>query len=253
VAAHVAVPSGKDLLKLLLTAAGALRRAHISLVVVLIAGLLLSGCVTRGGPVAYDVQGFETPDAPEEVKLQDYKIEPLDSLKMTVFQVPDLSGDYEVDLKGNVALPLVGTVKAAGMTTEELQADLQQRLKKYMLNPVVNLAVSAKPSARRSITVDGAVRQPGMFPVTGSLTLIQAISMARGLEQDANPRRVAIFRRVGGRRMAAAFDLTSIRRGQADDPEIHSGDVIVVDGAKAKAIQRDLLQAIPILGIFRPF
>jgi polysaccharide export outer membrane protein len=247
----VAARSENDLLKLALAAFRALRGTHLIMAAVIAAGLLLAGCTTRGGPVAYDVQDFGTPDEPEDVKLENYKIEPLDSLRLSVFQVPDLSGDFEVDLKGNIVLPLVGTVKAAGLTQEELQADVQKRLRKYMKDPVVSLAV--KPSVGRSITVDGAVRQPGIFPIKGSLTLIQAIALARGLEQDANPRRVAIFRRIGGKRMAAAFDLTSIRRGQEDDPDIHSGDIIVVDGAKAKAIQRDLLQAIPILGIFRPF
>jgi polysaccharide export outer membrane protein len=251
VAVYIAASSENDLLKLALAAFRALRSTHLIMAAVIAAGLLLAGCTTRGGPVAYDVQDFGTPDEPEDVKLENYKIEPLDALRLSVFQVPDLSGDFEVDLKGNIVLPLVGTVKAAGLTQEELQADVQKRLRKYMKDPVVSLAV--KPSVGRSITVDGAVRQPGIFPIKGSLTLIQAIALARGLEQDANPRRVAIFRRIGGKRMAAAFDLTSIRRGQEDDPDIHSGDIIVVDGAKAKAIQRDLLQAIPILGIFRPF
>jgi polysaccharide export outer membrane protein len=248
---YVAGRSENDLLKQVFAACRALRSARFLLAAILAASFLLAGCATRGGPVAYDVQDFGTPDEPQDVKLENYKIEPLDALRLSVFQVPDLSGDFEVDLKGNIVLPLVGVVKAAGLTQEELQADVQKRLKKYMKDPVVSLAV--KPSVGRSITVDGAVRQPGIFPIKGSLTLIQAIALARGLDQEANPRRVAVFRRIGGKRMAAAFDLTSIRRGQSDDPDIHSGDIIVVDGTKAKAIQRDILQAIPILGIFRPF
>jgi polysaccharide biosynthesis/export protein len=216
-----------------------------------IGSLLLSACTsTRGGPVAYDVQGFGTPDAPEPPRLENYKIEPMDQLRVNVFQVADLSGEFEVDLNGEIAFPLVGTVKAADLTTRELQAELKQRLRKYVKDPVVSVAVT--PATKRSITVDGSVRQPGMFPVNGSLTLIQAIALAHGLDEKANPRRIAVFRRIGGRRMAAAFDLESIRRGQAEDPEIYSGDVIVVDGSKTKQFQRDLLQALPILGMFRP-
>ena len=213
--------------------------------------LFLPGCATRGGPVQYDVQDFGTPDEPADIKLENYKIEPLDALRISVFQVADLSGDYEVDLAGNIALPLVGIVKAAGLAPVELQADVQRKLKKYIKDPVVSLAV--KPSVGRNITVDGAVRQPGIFPMRGSVSLIQAIALAKGLDQEANPRRVAVFRKIGGKRMAAAFDLTSIRRGQADDPDIYSGDIIVVDGLKAKAIQRDILQTLPVLGLFRPF
>ena len=218
----------------------------------LFAALIVSGCAaTRGGPVPYQVQNFGTPDAPEPTRLEDYKIAPLDQLKVNVFQVADLSGQFDVDLNGEIAFPLVGLVKVADLTTRELQLELKQRLRKFVHDPVVTVAVN--PAMKRSVTVDGAVRQPGMFPVAGPMTLIQAIAMAHGLEEQANPRRIAIFRRIGGKRMAAAFDLENIRRGKEDDPEIFSGDVIVVDGSKVKAVQRELLQTLPVLGLFRPF
>lgn len=183
--------------------------------------------------------------------IADYKITPLDQLKVSVFQVADLSGNFDVDLNGEVAFPLIGLVKVADLTTRELQGQLKERLRKYVHDPVVSIAVN--PSVKRSVTVDGSVRQPGMFPVAGSMTLIQAIALAHGLDDAANPRRIVIFRRIGGQRMAAAFDLENIRRGKEDDPEIHSGDVIVVDGSKTKAIQREILQTLPVLGLFRPF
>ena len=218
------------------------------------AAALLSACAgTRGGPVPYEVTNFGVPDAPTVATIEeDYKIAPLDTLKISVFQVPDLSGDFEVDLTGNIAMPLIGNVKAADKTAQQLRADLTKRLgAKYLQNPDVSVGV--KSSTRRSVTVDGSVRQPGVFPVTGELTLIQAIAMARGTDENANPRRVAVFRQIGGQRMAAAFDLVSIRRGQNEDPKIYSGDIIVVDGSQVKSIQREILQALPIFSVFRPF
>ena len=218
------------------------------------AAALLGGCTgSRGGPVPYGVENFGTPDAPAVATLEeDYRIAPLDKLKISVFQVADLSGEYEVDLTGMIAMPLIGSVKAVDKTTQQLRSELVQRLgAKYLQNPDVSVGI--KESTRRSVTVDGSVRQPGMFPVTGPMTLMQAIAMARGTDENANPRRIAIFRQISGQRMAAAFDLTSIRRGQAEDPKIYSGDIIVVDGSNIKAIQRDLLQTVPLLSIFRPF
>jgi polysaccharide export outer membrane protein len=91
-----------------------------------------------------------------------------------------------------------------------------------------------------------------MYPVDRTITLLQAIALAKGPNAEANPRRVAVFRTIGGKRMAAAFDLTSIRRGEAEDPSIYSGDIIVVDGSKIKQTQREILQALPILGVFNP-
>ena len=69
---------------------------------------------------------------------------------------------------------------------------------------------------------------------------------------ESNPRRVAVFRQIDGKRMAAAFDLTSIRRGEMKDPQVYRGDIVVVDGSRVKAMQRQILQSLPILGFFNP-
>jgi polysaccharide export outer membrane protein len=77
-------------------------------------------------------------------------------------------------------------------------------------------------------------------------------AMAKGTDDLANPHRVAIFRQIKGQRMAAAFDLVSIRRGAAEDPRVFSGDIIVVDGSSIRAIQREIFSAIPLLNVFNP-
>jgi polysaccharide export outer membrane protein len=224
------------------------------LVLGLAAMVLLAGCgMKRGGNIPYDVADFGRPDAPVAAPLEDdYKIAPLDTLKIAVFQVPDLSGEFEVDLTGNIALPLIGTVKAIEKSPRELQAELARRLgEKYLQSPDVSVGV--KSSSTRTVTLDGAVRYPGMYPVDRTVTLIQAIALAKGAADDANPRRVAVFRTIGGQRMAAAFDLVSIRRGEAEDPKIYSGDIIIVDGSKLKQTQREILSALPIIGMFNPY
>jgi polysaccharide export outer membrane protein len=220
----------------------------------LASALFLVGCQSgRGGPVPYDVKSFGQPDAPTAATLdQDYKIAPLDTLKVTVFQVPALSGEYEVSLTGELSMPLIGSVKVVDRTSQDVRTELVRRYHpNYLKNP--DISVGIKASTRHSVTLDGAVAQPGMYPVNGSMTLLQAIATARGTSENANPRRVAVFRQIGGQRMAAAFDLTSIRRGEAEDPKIYSGDIVVVDGSDVKSIQKQLLQTLPILSVFRPF
>ena len=215
---------------------------------------LLAGCAgTRGGPIPYNVQNFSAPDAPAITALEeDYKIAPLDTLHVSVFQVPDLTNDYEVDLTGTIQLPLVGSIRAVDLTTRELDDRITQALAaKYLQHPDVSVAV--KSSSTRNVTVDGSVRQAGVYPVTGRLTLLQVIATAHGTDENANPHRVAVFRTIKGQRMAAAFDLTSIRRGQAEDPRIYSGDIVVVDGSSVKGTWATILQSLPIIGLFRPF
>jgi polysaccharide export outer membrane protein len=214
--------------------------------------LLLSACSdSRGGPIAYN-QTFAAPDTPSVQQLAaNYKILPMDKLAVKVFKSEDLSGDYDVDLAGHISLPLIGEVEAANLTTAELDQKLTEKLgEKYLEHP--DVSVSIKQSAGRVVTVDGAVKDSGSFPVMGNLTLMQAIALAKGTSDDANPHRVAIFRTIGGKRQAAAFDLTSIRRGEAPDPQVYPGDIVVVDGSSVKALQKQLLQSIPLLAIFGP-
>ncbi len=215
--------------------------------------LLVAGCADkRGGPIPYDV-ALAPPDAPTIVALEsNYRIAPMDTVSVKVFKMPDLSGDYEVDLTGRIAMPLVGSVAAAELTPAQLDEALTRAYgARYLENP--DISVGVKASTRRSVTVDGSVKESGSFPVTGPMTLIQAVALAGGTGDDANPRRVAVFRTVGGKRQAAAFDLTAIRRGQAPDPQIYPGDIVVVDGSSVKAAQKSILNSLPILSIFRPF
>ncbi|MFN2472681.1 MAG: polysaccharide biosynthesis/export family protein [Sphingomicrobium sp.] len=212
-----------------------------------------TGCADkRGGPISY-LTPLGTPDAPNLAPLEaTYRIAPMDTLSVKVFKMPDLSGDYEVDLTGQISMPLIGNVMAADLTTAQLDETLKRRLgEKYLENPDVSVGI--KSSTRRNVTIDGSVTHAGSFPIAGPTTLMQVVALAGGTGPDANPRRTAIFRQVGGKRQAAAFDLTAIRRGQEPDPQVYAGDIVIIDGSSTKAAQKQILNSLPILSIFRPF
>lgn len=214
---------------------------------------LVSGCSdTAGGPIPY-AGALSAPDAPTAAPLEaGYRIAPLDTLEIKVFKMPDLSGDYEVDLTGQISMPLIGEVSAVDLTTADLDKRLTDKLgERYLEHPDVSVGVKA--STRRSVTVDGAVNKAGSYPIGGPVTLMQAVALAGGSSPEANAHRVAIFRTIQGKRQAAAFDLASIRRGQAEDPPIFPGDIVIVDGSKNKAFQKAIMNNIPLLSIFRPF
>src|SRR6476469_4773473 len=129
--------------------------------------LLLAGCAdTRGGSIPYD-KPLAAPDAPNFATLEtNYKIAPMDKLGIKVFKMDDLSGDYDVDLAGNISLPLIGELKAANLTTAQLDDELTQKLgAKYLEHPDVSVAIKA--STAHVVTVDGAVTEAGAFPVGG--------------------------------------------------------------------------------------
>jgi polysaccharide export outer membrane protein len=230
-----------------------LDRNPLRFLAVIAAAAMVAGCAGgRGGPIPYDVATFGAPDAPTIEPLgAGYKIAPMDTLSVKVFRMPDLTGEYEVDLTGQISMPLIGSLPAADLTTAQLDQALTAKLgEKYLENPDVSVGI--KSSTRRTVTVDGAVYRSGSYPISGPTTLMQAVALAGGANAEANPRRVAVFRTIGGKRQAAAFDLTSIRRGEAVDPPVYAGDIVVIDGSKIKELQKQLLNSLPILSIFTP-
>lgn len=182
-----------------------------------------------------------------------YRLGAGDKLALTVFRVPDLSfEEIFVDAAGNIQLPLLNSVEAAGKTPAELSDEIEQRLgERYLRNPEVMVAVLQ--AASQKITVDGAVTKAGVYEMRGRTTLMQAVAMAEGPTRIANLGSVAVFRTVEDRRMVAIFDLGAIRGGQAADPELLGDDVIVVDTSRLSSNIRDVVEALPGLAVFTYF
>lgn len=224
------------------------------LVLAMLALLALAGCSgSRGDAVAYNRADFVAPDSTATSLIEaDHRLQPGDIITVNVFQVPDVSGDREVDGLGRIQLPLIGMVDAQGLTTNELSARLATRLNEsYLRDPRVQVVI--KTVRQQTITVDGSVNQPGVYPIPARFSLIQAVALARGPSEDANVKQIVVFRRINGQRQAAAFDLSTIRDGTDPDPEVFGDDVIVVDGSNTRAAFQDILQTLPLLSVFRPF
>ena len=198
------------------------------------------------GDAAYAITPPPDPDAPRT----SYVIVPNDVLNLQVFQEPDLSNaSLEVDNVGNIQMPLIGEVEAAGRSPSDLANDIATRLgEKYIVNPRVVVSV-AKPAAR-FVTVEGQVNKPGVFEIGRESTLLSAIARAESPTKVAKLDQIVIFRTQNGRRLAARFKLTDIRAGAAPDPQILGGDVVVVGFSATKGAWRDFLQAAPLFNIF---
>mgnify|MGYP003386585544 FL=1 len=150
---------------------------------------------------------------------------------------------------GRIQLPLVGNLPLTGRTPDEAAQDITAALDKtFLRNPRVQVQI--KVAASQRVTVDGSVGAPGVYPIGTNPTLLQAVALAKGTTDGANPRRTVIFRTINGQRMAAAFDLTDIRRGISKDPEVFANDIIVVDGNANLKTWQLILQTIPLTAVF---
>ncbi|UKE48680.1 polysaccharide biosynthesis/export family protein [Xanthomonas cerealis] len=183
----------------------------------------------------------------------EYLLGPGDLLTVKVFQVDDLERQVRVDNEGRISLPLVGDIKAAGLSVNALQKDITERYRNgYLQNPQVSVLVDEFTGNR--VTVTGAVSEPGIYPIVGpALTLQQALSLGRGVSDVASRGNVVVFRNVGGQKMLARFDLRDIQKGISPDPEIYGGDIVVVYRSDALVVLRTVVQLTPFVMVWRAY
>jgi polysaccharide biosynthesis/export protein len=115
---------------------------------------------------------------------QEYRIGSEDVLDINVFEAQEMNREVRVSASGEISFPLLGAVRAAGLTPRELEMVLQELLhQKYMKDPHVGVFVHDMQS--HPVSVMGAVRRPGVFQIRGSKTLLEVLSLAEGLADDA--------------------------------------------------------------------
>ena len=177
-----------------------------------------------------------------------YRLGAQDVIEIKVFKVEELSKTVQVSETGTFSFPLVGDVMASGKTAQELERDLTRRLgRKYLENPQVTVRVTEMNSQR--FTAEGAVKKPGVYPVTGGMSLLQGIAEAQGLTPLGSTT-VVIIRNEGGKRTAAKFDLDEIRSGAAKDPKLRSGDIIIASKSTSKEAFQNVLKVLPLARVF---
>lgn len=216
----------------------------------------LGGCASSGGNVTRSAAEAPLP-APDTTRpdgtytgTSEYRIGAQDLLQVSVFGIKDLDKDVRVGSNGQISLPLLGVVPAGGKTVQELEAELTRRYATgFLQNPQVTVFVKEYTSQR--ITLEGAVTKPGIYPITGRITLLQGIAMAGGIDdKTADLGGIVLMRTVDGKRMAAAYDLREVRKGKVDDPVLYGDDIIVVEQSGSKTMLRRVIEAMPALGIF---
>ena len=178
---------------------------------------------TSGARTVPTVKGIPPDPGPAAIP----RISEGDLLQLEVFQAPEMSTKERVMASGEIFLPLIGAIKVAGLTQEEAEQLITRRLaENYLQNPQVNLFV--EESASQKITVVGDLNQPGVFPLKGSMTLMEAIAQARGVKNTAKDEAV-IFRKTERDGMRGyIIDLDSVQEGTTPDPLLVGGDTIHV-------------------------
>lgn len=219
----------------------------------LLVALLTAGCTGPNKDIPVGAAAYQVMPAPSPASAtREYRLGPLDTIGVNVFQEPDLTfPNVAIDATGSVSLPLVGTLRAAGLTTNELAQAISDRLGQYLVRPQVSVLVVT--SVSQKVTVDGSVEQPGVYAIQGRTTLIDALAMARGTSRVAALDQVIIFREIEGKPAFARFNVKDIRMGRQPNPEILGNDTVVVGFSNIKGAYRDVIAASSLIASFSYF
>ena len=157
-----------------------------------------------------------------------YQLNPGDILNISVWNEEALQREVLVLPDGTISFPLVGIIKVASRTPEQVQDALKQKLSRLIPDPEINLTVRAVEG--NNIFIIGKVNQPGRFPMTRPTDVVQALSLAGGFTTYAKSDSIRILRRTGKKQQIFRFDYTRITDGKALETNIllRSGDTIVV-------------------------
>ena len=182
-----------------------------------------------------------------------YALHAGDVVSVDVYQEPELSQEkIAIDPSGNLFLPLIGQVQAAGRTQAEVSQDIEQAYgRSYLRNPRVTVIIDQALS--NTVSVEGEVTLPGVYPIQPGATLLSAMALAHSPTRKAKLDEVLIYRTVNGERVGARFNLTAIRSGRVPDPQVLAGDVVVVGFSAARGIWSDFLEAAPLFNVFARF
>lgn len=222
---------------------------------VLIAALGLSACQPPlrtelpEGPSAYEAVEM-TQEMSEALNAQ---LRPGDELRISVFQEQDLSIDQTViDQAGNVSLPLIGEMKAAGLSPAQLGREIELAYgARFLRDPHVTIILLE--GAPRVVSIEGEVVRPGVYEIGNGQTLLTALALAGSPTVTAKLDEVLIFREVDGQRMGGRFDAVEIRSGRSTDPLLLPGDVVVVGFSSVRGLYQDFLRTAPLIGAFSRF
>lgn len=183
----------------------------------------------------------ETPSAPAgetlpAVSLPEYRVNPGDELQISVWREDQLQRAVMVLPDGTISFPLVGRIAAAGQTTREIEQAISQGLVgKYVDGDVPDVTVAVSATSGLQFSVIGKVRSPGSFTPGRYLTLLEAVSLAGGVDEFANLDNVVVVRKSGNGLVVIPVKLSGILRSRSVSTEavnalplIRSGDTVIV-------------------------
>lgn len=161
--------------------------------------------------------GFSVAVFAQDSDVAQYELGPGDQVKVTVYGEEDLSGEFEIDGQGKIAMPLIGAVTVGGRRMDDAEALIRDLLLDgYLVTPRVSVEVMNY----RPFYILGEVDQPGSYPYVNDMTVLNAVALASGFTYRANKKKIEITRKIDGVEQKITVDATA---------KVLPGDIIRID------------------------
>ncbi len=211
----------------------------------LLGAVALAGCASV--PPVAQAPGFTRVDlAALPAPAEPFLLQPFDQLSVTVFGQPDFNREVEISAAGEISLPLIGNLPAAGINAAELEDRIEDRLRgRYIRDPAVSVILDREAS--QQIYVGGEVKRAGSFGYRGDITLQRAVVLAGGVTTFAKEDDVLVQREVDGQTYIGVYNITAIQRGNYPDPRLYPGDTVTVGDSPGRRQLLEILQILPAI------
>jgi polysaccharide export outer membrane protein len=153
---------------------------------------------------------------------------PEDVVNVVIWRNQEMSGDFIVRPDGLISMPLLNDVQAAGLTPDQLREQVTKAATKFLEEPSVTVVVKAINS--RKVHITGMVQKPGAYPLISPTTVLQLISIAGGLHEFADAKKIMIVRQESGRQVSHKFNYKDVSQGKnlKQNIELKPGDTVIV-------------------------
>ena len=194
--------------------------------------LLFTGCISLLVSIVlllpYAVSAADEKFAGASSNPDEYRIGPEDVLDISVWKEEELQREVLVRPDGGISFPLAGDIQVDGKTPVEVEKEITARIQKYIPEAVVS--VSVKTVSGYTIFVNGKVKSPGKFVIGRYMDVMQAITLAGGLDTFAKEDSIQVIRREGSKQVVHKFNYNQVKKGKnlSQNIVLKSGDTIVV-------------------------
>ncbi len=177
---------------------------------------------------------------------QSERVRPLDTLKIEVFDVPELEREIQIGSDGTLRFPLIDSFSVNDLSPTQVAMEVEDRLRgRFIVSPSVTVSFTERGG--QTFTVGGEVNRPGQYTLPSGTSLVEAVAIGGGLTEFAKYDDVLVMRNVEGQRYIGIYNLRAIERGNYPDPPLYAKDIVMVGDSPNRRLVASLLAFTPVL------